>query len=123
MLNQKFSALRLRDGDGAIREEFVDQVAHAIDAGDIAALRLLVDDLHEADLGALVEALEADKRPRLAELFGIDFDFTALTEVDNAVREEILEELPPQTVAKRRPRDRIRRCGSNPRRPADRGTR
>ena len=30
---------------------------------------------------------------------GPDFDFTALTEVDDAVREEILEELPPATVA------------------------
>ena len=27
------------------------------------------------------------------------FDFTALTEVDDTVREEILEELPPKTVA------------------------
>ena len=32
-------------------------------------------------------------------MLGIDFDFTALTEVDDAVREEILEELPPHTVA------------------------
>ena len=30
---------------------------------------------------------------------GREFDFTALTEVDDSVREEILEELPPQTVA------------------------
>jgi magnesium transporter len=35
----------------------------------------------------------------LVELLGIHFDFTALTEVDDSVREEILEELPPQTVA------------------------
>ena len=32
-------------------------------------------------------------------MLGIDFDFSALTEVDDAVREEILDELPPQTVA------------------------
>ena len=30
---------------------------------------------------------------------GADFDFTALTQVDDTVREEILEELPPETVA------------------------
>jgi hypothetical protein len=30
---------------------------------------------------------------------GADFDFTALTQVDDNVREEILEELPPETVA------------------------
>ncbi len=65
----------------------------------MAALRGLVGDLHESDLGAVLEALDADKRPRLVELLGIHFDFTALTEVDDAVREEILDELPPQTVA------------------------
>jgi magnesium transporter len=50
-------------------------------------------------LGAVLEALEPSLRPRLVELLGIDFDFTALTEVDDAVRDEILEELRPETVA------------------------
>jgi magnesium transporter len=89
----------LRGDDGTIRAEFVAQVAQAIVAADIAKLRQLVGDLHESDLGALLEALEGDQRSRLVELLGIHFDFTALTEVDDAVREEILEELPPKTVA------------------------
>jgi len=99
MLEPKTGAPMLRDEDGAIRAEFVARVAQAIEAGDVTTLRDMVGDLHEADLGALVEALEAEQRPRLVELLGIDFDFTALTEVDDAVREEILEELPPKTVA------------------------
>lgn len=99
MLDQNTSAPPLRDEDGAIRADFVERVARAIDAADVATLRDLVGDLHEADVGALLEALEPDKRPRLVELLGIDFDFTALTEVDDTVREEILEELPPRTVA------------------------
>ena len=33
------------------------------------------------------------------ELLGRDFDFTALTEVDDSVRQEILGELGPETVA------------------------
>ncbi len=98
MLDSKTSA-PLRDEDGAIRADVVARVAQAIEARDVDTLRHLVGDLHEADLGALVEALEADERPRLVELLGIDFDFTALTEVDDAVRDEILEELPPRTVA------------------------
>jgi magnesium transporter len=89
----------LRDDDGTIRADFVAQAAAAINAANAPALRVLVGDLHESDLGALLEALEADKRPRLVELLGIDFDFTALTEVDDAVRDEILEALRPQTVA------------------------
>lgn len=91
--------LPLRGDDGAIRADFVGQVATAIEAQDVPALRRLVGDLHESDLGAVLEALEAEQRPRLVELLGIDFDFTALTEVDDAVRDEILEELEPQTVA------------------------
>ncbi|MGC1695760.1 MAG: magnesium transporter [Pseudolabrys sp.] len=89
----------LREDDGTIRAEFVAQVAQAVDASDTAALRALAGDLHESDQGALLEALEPDKRPRLVELLGIHFDFSALTEVDDAVREEILEEMPPRQVA------------------------
>ena len=99
MLDLKNDAPPPRDDNGTISAAFVGQVAAAIEAGDVAALRQLAGDLHESDLGALLEALEQDQRPRLVELLGIDFDFTALTEVDDAMREEILEELRPQTVA------------------------
>jgi magnesium transporter len=99
MLDLKNGLPPLRGDDGAIRAEFVERVANAVDAGDVAALRTLVGDLHESDLGALLVALKAEQRPRLVELLGIDFDFTALTEMDDAVRDEILEELRPETVA------------------------
>jgi magnesium transporter len=99
MLEEKTKTQPLRDQDGAVRAEFVARVRHAVDGADAAALRTLVGDLHEADLGAVLEALAPEQRPRLIEMLGIDFDFTALTEVDDAVREDILEELPPQAVA------------------------
>src|SRR3954468_17759214 len=89
----------LRDEEGAVRLEFVATVAEAITGHDAGLLRSLVGELHEADTGDLIEALDPDLRPQLIELMGKDFDFTALTEVDDAVREEILEELEPQTVA------------------------
>ncbi|MGB9385132.1 MAG: magnesium transporter [Pseudolabrys sp.] len=89
-----------RNKDGSIRKTFVKSVARRIEMGDGAGLRALVGDLHESDMGALIEALPPEQRQRLVELLGIDFDFTALTEVDDAVREEILEELPSQAVAK-----------------------
>src|SRR5262249_49108977 len=92
-------ALALRDEDGAVRAEFVERVAQAIAATDSAALRELVGELHEADVGDLIEALDPELRPRLIELMGHDFDFSALTQVDDTVREEILEELPAETVA------------------------
>src|SRR5689334_5337936 len=92
-------AVELRDAEGAIRHEYVEKVVTAINAGNATALRELVGDLHEADSGDLIEALDADDRPRLVKLMGADFDFTVLTEVDDTVREDILEELPTETVA------------------------
>ena len=89
----------LRDDEGAVRADFVERVVQAITAGDSAALRELVGDLHQADVGDLIEALDPELRSRLVKLMGHDFDFSALTEVDDTVREEILEELPAEAVA------------------------
>jgi magnesium transporter len=89
----------LRNERGEIRPEFVEQVKAAVEASDAPALRALAGDLHEADMGDLLEALDAEHRPLLIELMGSEFDFTALTEVDVTVREDILEELPAETVA------------------------
>jgi len=89
----------MRDDDGDLRPEFIEKVSAAVQAPDAAFLREIVAELHEADLGDLIEALDPEERPRLVELTGADFDFSALNEVDDAVREEILEELEPETVA------------------------
>lgn len=99
MTEQVIDRPPLRNEKGAIRADFVAEVMRALEAGDVETLRDLTGDLHESDLGALLEALEPEQRPRLVELLGIDFDFTALTEVDDTVREDILDELHPQTVA------------------------
>src|SRR4030081_409297 len=74
-------------------------LTRAIHAADAAFLREIVAELHEADLGDLIGALEPDDRVQLVELTGSDFDFSALNEVDEAVREEILDELKPEEVA------------------------
>ncbi|MET0530972.1 MAG: magnesium transporter, partial [Microvirga sp.] len=88
-----------RDEKGELNPEFLATAADAIEASDTDLLQRLVEDFHESDLGDLIEALEPEHRPRLIELLGSAFDFTALTEVDEAVREEILEELETSTVA------------------------
>jgi magnesium transporter len=89
----------MRGEEGQLRHEFVDEVASAIHAADRPFLCELVGELHEADLGDLIAALEPEDRVNLVEITGSDFDFSALNEVDDTVREEILEELEPETVA------------------------
>ena len=85
----------MREESGEIRREFIEEITRAIKADDAPFLRAVVAELHEADLGDLIAALEPDDRVRLVELTGTDFHFSALNEVDDAVREEILEKLPP----------------------------
>jgi len=61
----------MRDEDGEIRHPFVEAIARAIHA----AIRLPAcrgRELHEADLGDLIAALEPDDRVSLVELTGTD---------------------------------------------------
>src|ERR1700716_945739 len=89
----------MRDEDGQVRHELVAEIARAIHAADAPFLREIVGELHEADLGDLIAALEPEDRVSLVELTGADFDFSAPKELGDSGREEILEELEPQTVA------------------------
>jgi magnesium transporter len=88
-----------RDEDENVNPAFVAALAEAVETGDATRVRALTADLHEADFGDVLEALEPDCRPRLIELLGRDFDFAALTEVDETVREAILDELEASAVA------------------------
>lgn len=88
-----------RDDDGALRSEIVEAVTSAIAGGDAARLKDLVGEAHEADMGDLIAQLDTEDRRKLVELLGADFDFAALTEVDETIRVEILEDLPAETVA------------------------
>ena len=87
------------DEDGHLAAAFIADVRDAIGRPDAARLRTLVAELHEADLAALIEALDPEERTRLIRLLGDDFDFTALTELDETLRVQILEALPAKMVA------------------------
>jgi magnesium transporter len=91
--------LPVRDAQGGLDPRFVAAVEDAIEASDVERLRTLAGDLHEADLGELVGVLSPDEQPQLVRLLGDDFDFTALTEIDETVRVRLLEALSPQVVA------------------------
>jgi magnesium transporter len=88
-----------RDDDGELLPDIVDIVCGMLGEADAESLKTLVSDAHEADVGALLAQLDPDDRNRLVELLGADFDFTALTEVDETIRVEILEEMEPEQVA------------------------
>lgn len=94
------AAPTVRDEAGDLSEAFRAAVQEAIAARDIDRLKALTFELHEADMGDLIEELDADERRRLIEMLGDAFDFTALTELDETVRVSILRSLSPLTIAR-----------------------
>ena len=87
------------DEDGAVRADFVARVGAAIADRDTLYLKEHVGSLHESEIGDLIESLQPEQRHALVRLMGDDFDFTALTEVDEAIRRNIVGDLPNEKVA------------------------
>jgi magnesium transporter len=95
--SDRISDIRTVEGD--IRPEVLAAIQAAIESEDHDALTKLAGDLYEADLGDIIEALEPDDRLRLIAIMGAEFDYAALTEVDDSVREDILEEISNARIA------------------------
>ncbi|MDA4847779.1 magnesium transporter [Hoeflea poritis] len=87
------------DEDGVIRADYVARIGAAIADRDTLLLKEHVGSLHESELGDLIESLQSEQRHALVRLLGDDFDYTALTEVDEAIRREIVDDLPNEKVA------------------------
>ncbi len=87
------------DADGELDAAFLDRVREAIAADDADVLKATVVPLHDSELGDILQHLDFDERQSLVRLLGEDFDYTALTQVDEAVRLEIVEAMPNAQVA------------------------
>jgi magnesium transporter len=85
--------------DGAIRASFLAHIGAAIADRDTLTLRHDVSGLHQSELGDLLEALLPEQRRALVDLMGQDFDFSSLTEVDEAIRLDIVGGLPNDQIA------------------------
>jgi magnesium transporter len=85
--------------DGAVRASFLAQIGAAVADRDTITLKREVGDLHQSELGDVLEALHPEQRRALVELLGTDFDFSALTEVDEAIRMDIVDNLPNEQIA------------------------
>ena len=91
--------VELRDEEGGIRSEFLHAVAAALDDGNAERVRQLTLPLHAADLADLIGLLRPEQRGKLIATLGPDFDAAALPELDEAVRDQVLEVMPAEQVA------------------------
>ncbi len=85
--------------DGSVRSDYLMHVGAAIADRDLLYLRQHVARLHASEMGDLLEAIQPDQRRALVSLLGDEFDLSALTEVDEAIRLDIVEHLPNEQIA------------------------
>lgn len=85
--------------DGVVLPSFLAHVGAAIADRDTLTLKRDVGGLHQSELGHVIEALLPEQRLALVDLLGKDFDFSALTEVDEAIRLDIVDSLPNEQIA------------------------
>ncbi len=83
-----------------VNDELVGAVEEALEAGWPEEVGKLVMDLHAADKADLVESLGHDERLRLVDILGAGFDPEVLPHLDAAVREEVLDRLGPERLAR-----------------------
>ena len=87
------------DEDDRLKPEYVREVMERVEAGDSEAARALVEPLHPADLADLFELIDSDDRRALAAAIADMLDGDVLAEMNEHVREELVDTLDPRQVA------------------------
>ncbi len=91
--------IHVRDEEGAITSDFLRAVEAALEAGDTQKVRELALPLHEADLADLIQLLRPEQREPFIIMLGHEFNVAALSELDEGVRDQVLETMEPEQVA------------------------
>src|SRR3569832_1022986 len=87
------------DEEDRLRPEFVDSVLDAVEAGDDETARRLVQPLHPADVADLIELARSDEREGLVKALAGIISPGVLAELNDYVREDLLDEMEPQQGA------------------------
>lgn len=87
------------DEDYSLDERRVEAIRDAIEAGDAPGLAAQLDSLHAADIADLMEQIGPAERRALIALWSGGIDGDILSELDESIREEVIEALPPDVLA------------------------
>ena len=87
------------DEDDRLKPEFVDAVLEAVERGDDEQARVLVEPLHPADIADLFELTPNDERAALAKAIAGLLDGEVFAEMNDYVREVLIDALEPHEVA------------------------
>ncbi len=86
------------ESDFGLNPDFVRHVLDALDAGDAAEVRALVEELDPPDVADLLAMVRPHERSALLQMLGHRLDPEVLPELDEEVRDQVLEELPESAV-------------------------
>lgn len=92
--------MALRQDDGHLSGVWMEELQQRLADGDGVEIRVLFAALHASDAADVLEALTIDERHDLVALLGDEFDYSMLTEVDEAVRVELIGYLPNHEIAR-----------------------
>ncbi len=87
------------DEDDRLKPKFVSSVMERVSAGDNEGARALVEPLHPADIADLLELVDRDDRRALARALEGLIDGDVLAELNDWVRDELIDTLEPHEVA------------------------
>jgi magnesium transporter len=87
------------DEENTLKKDFVRRVRDALEAGETGQVYDLVEPLHPADVADLFELFEADERPALAKAISDLMSGEVFAELNDHVRELLVESLPAGEVA------------------------
>jgi magnesium transporter len=87
------------DEDDRLKPEFVRAVLDAVEAGDTDKARALVEPLHPADIADLFELTPHEERAALAHAVSDLLDGDVFAEMNDYVREDLIDALEPHQVA------------------------
>jgi magnesium transporter len=87
------------DEDDRLKPEFVRAVLDAVEEDRAEDARVLVEPLHPADIADLFELTPADERPALAKAIADLLDGEVFAEMNDYVREDLIDALEPHQVA------------------------
>ncbi len=82
-----------------LRPALVAAVIEAADNGDGERVRRLIEPLHYSDVADLLERLDSVRLKRVVGFVGGDLDADAVAELDDSVRDEVMDQLSPKEIA------------------------
>lgn len=94
------SARSIAEDDAlTLSQGMIDEITAAAESGQRANMVELLDELHPADVADLLEQVKPRLRDEIISLWGADFDIDVIPEVEEGVRDALIENLPETKIA------------------------